>query len=98
MQIPLGDIINGVEKIRTKNLFQERGGPRGPGTMQFLAVTYSKMGEMAKAELTLKLADTMTPGDYNWEAWFLSAFKDPTLPHKVLDEIETIRKGDSASH
>ena len=77
---------------------QERGGPHGPGSMQFLAVTYSKMDEMAKAELTLKLADTMTPGDYDWEAWFLSAFKDPALPHKVLDEIEIIREGNSASH
>jgi len=46
---------------------QERGGPHGPGSMQFLAVTYSKMDEMAKAELTLKLADTMTPGDFNPE-------------------------------
>lgn len=77
---------------------QERGGPLGPGTMHLLAVIYSKKGEMAKAELTLKLADTITSEDYNWEAWFLSAFKDPTLPHKVLDEIETIRKGNSASH
>jgi hypothetical protein len=66
--------------------------------MQFLAVTYSKMDEMAKAELTLKLADTMTPGDYDWKAWFLSAFKDPAFPHKVLDEIEVIREGFSASH
>jgi hypothetical protein len=66
--------------------------------MQFLAVTYSKMGQMAKAELTLKLADTMTPEDYNWETWFLSAFKDPALPHKVLDEIEIIRERVSAPH
>jgi len=77
---------------------QDRGGPLGPGTMQLLAVTYSKMGEMAKAEITLKLADTMTPGDHKKEAWLLSAFKDPALPHKVLDEIETIRKGNSAPH
>jgi len=72
---------------------QERGGPLGPGTMQLLAATYSKMGEMAKAELSLKLADTMKPEDYNWEAWFLDAFKDPALPHKLLDEIEIIREG-----
>ena len=72
---------------------QERGGPLGPGTMQFLAVAYSKMGEVARAEITLKLADTMTPESYNWEAWFLSAFKNPALPHKVLDEIEIIREG-----
>jgi TolB-like protein len=77
---------------------QERGGPLGPGSMQFLAVTYSKMGQMARAELTLKLADTMTPEDYNWETWFLSAFKDPALPHKVLDEIEIIRERVSAPH
>ena len=66
--------------------------------MQFLAVTYSKMGEMAKAELSLKLADTMTPEDYKWETWFLDAFKDPALPRKVLDEIEIIREGTSAPH
>jgi tetratricopeptide (TPR) repeat protein len=75
---------------------QERGGPLGPGAMQFLAVTYSRMDETARAELTLNLADTMKPEGYNWEAWFLDAFKDPALPRKVLDEIEIIREGTSA--
>jgi len=28
----------------------------------------------------------------------LSAFKDPALPHKVLDEIEVIREGISVSY
>jgi len=77
---------------------QERGGPLGPGTMQFLAVTYSRMGERTKAESTLKLAEASTSGDYKWEAWLLRAFKDPALPRKVLDELEMIRERISASH
>jgi len=35
---------------------QERGGPVGPGQLQFLAATYSKLGEAAMAESTLKMA------------------------------------------
>ena len=70
---------------------QSRGGPYGPGQLRNLAATYSKLGELAKAEYTLKMADSLTPGDNRSKQWLLSSFKDPAQLQPLFDEIESIR-------
>jgi len=70
---------------------QERGGPIGPGQMQFLAATYSKLGDFAMAESTLIIAGSPKMEISRSEKWLLSAFRDPAIPQKLLDEIEIIR-------
>jgi len=70
---------------------QERGGPIGPGQMQFLAATYSKLGDFAMAESTLIIAGNPKTGISRSEKWLMKAFRDPAIPQKLLDEIEGIR-------
>lgn len=70
---------------------QERGGPIGPGQMQFLAATYSKLGDFAMAESTLIIAGGSKSGIDRSENWLMNSFRDPAIPQKLLDEIEAIR-------
>ncbi|MDH4018796.1 MAG: hypothetical protein OEU84_04275 [Xanthomonadales bacterium] len=70
---------------------QERGGPIGPGQLQFLAATYSKLGDSAMAESTLTMADDMKTKISHSENWLLEAFKDPTIPRRLTEEIEVIQ-------
>ena len=72
---------------------QERGGPIGPGQLQFLAATYSKLGDSAMAESTLKMADGMKTKISRSENWLLQAFKDPAIPRRLTEEIEVIQMG-----
>jgi len=69
---------------------QERGGPVGPGQLQFLAATYSKLGEFAMAESTLKMADSLKSRISRSENWLLKAFRDPAIPQRLVDEIDAI--------
>lgn len=71
---------------------QERGGPVGTGQLQFLAATYSKLGDIAMAESTLKMADGLKSSISHSENWLLKAFKDPAIPRMLTDEIEAIEK------
>jgi len=77
---------------------QERGGPIGPGQMQFLAATYSKLGDFAMAESTLIIADGPKSGISRSEKWLMKAFRDPAIPRKLLDEIEAIRTRAGLQH
>lgn len=70
---------------------QNRGGPQGAGPLRFLAASHSKLGESGQAELALKAADQQSQGQHDWETWLLNAFRDPALPHKVIDEVRSIR-------
>ena len=70
---------------------QERGGPIGPGQLQFLAATYSKLGDSAMAESTLKMAEGMKSKISHSENWLLQAFKDPAIPRRLSEEIEVIQ-------
>jgi tetratricopeptide (TPR) repeat protein len=70
---------------------QERGGPIGPGQLQFLAATYSKLGDSAMAESTLKMAEGMKSKISRSENWLLQAFKDPAIPRRLKEEIEVIQ-------
>ena len=69
---------------------QERGGPVGPGQLQFLSATYSKLGEFAMAESTLKMADSLKSRISRSENWLLKAFRDPAIPQRLVDEIDAI--------
>ena len=77
---------------------QERGGPIGPGQLQFLAATYSKLGDSAMAESTLKMAEVMKAKISRSENWLLQAFKDPTIPRRLTEEIEVIQMGAGAQN
>jgi hypothetical protein len=70
---------------------QERGGPIGPGQLQFLAATYSKLGKFAMAESTLKMAEGMKTKISRSENWLLQAFKDPAIPRRLSEEIGVIQ-------
>ena len=70
---------------------QERGGPIGPGQLQFLAATYSKLGDFAMAESTLKMVEGMKTKISHSENWLLGAFKDPAIPRRLTEEIEIIQ-------
>ena len=70
---------------------QERGGPIGPGQLQFLAATYSKLGDLAMAESTLKMTEGMKTKISRSENWLLQAFKDPAIPRRLSEEIEVIQ-------
>ena len=69
---------------------QARGGPYGPGQLRSLAASYSRLGELAKAEYTLKLADSMAPDESRWRQWLLNSFSDPAALQPLFDEIEAI--------
>jgi TolB-like protein len=69
---------------------QARGGPHGPGQLRSLAASYSRLGELAKAEYTLKLADSMGPDESRWRQWLLNSFRDPATLQPLFDEIEAI--------
>jgi TolB-like protein/Tfp pilus assembly protein PilF len=69
---------------------QERGGPLGAGQMRVLAAAYSKTGEPAKAEYTLKVANSLAPETGRWKDWLSNAFEDPAVLQTLFDEIESI--------
>jgi TolB-like protein len=77
---------------------QERGGPIGLGQMQFLAATYSKLGNFAMAESTLIIAGDSKSGISRSEKGLLNAFRDPAIPQRLLDEIEVIRTRAGLQH
>jgi len=79
------------EALRSLSRNQERGGPIGPGQLQFLAATYSKLGDFAMAESTLKMSGGMKTKISHTENWLLQAFKDPEIPRKLTKEIEIIQ-------
>ena len=79
------------EALRNLLRNQERGGPIGPGQLQFLAATYSKLGDSAMAESTLKMAKVTKAKISRSENWLLQAFKDPAIPRRLWEEIEVIQ-------
>jgi len=70
---------------------QQRGGPSGPGQLQFLAAVYSKLGDFAMAESTMKRSENLNSEIGRSENWLLKSFRDPTIPQLLIDEIEVIR-------
>ena len=70
---------------------QERGGPHGPGPMRTLAASYSRLGQETMAVSVLSQADKLAPGEDQWREWLLSAFEDPNVALRVIDEIGLIR-------
>lgn len=69
----------------------KRGGPHGAGTRRFLAASYSKLGQETLAESVLLQANNLPPDETRWNEWMMSAFSDPQVPLRVMDEIALIK-------
>jgi len=76
---------------------QARGGPHGPGQLRSLAAAYSRLGELAKAEYTLKLSDSLAP-ENRWKQWLMDSFRDPETLQPLFDEIDVIRRRAESPH
>lgn len=70
---------------------QERGGPLGPGTHNFVAAAYIAVGDSAKAVDALAVADLLKNENYDWEAWVRRSWKNQQDADHILRLVDQVR-------
>ena len=70
---------------------QERGGPLGPGIQNFVAAAQFALGESNNAVDTLRVADLLDNGKYDWENWVRQSWKNQQDSDHILKLVKQIR-------
>ncbi len=70
---------------------QERDGPLGPGTHNFIAAAYAALGEKTKAADALSVADLLKNENYDWADWVRRSWKNQEDSDHILNLVEQVR-------